>query len=81
MESTREEPWFYFPHVLIGFNCWPIGFQVQTRVGRTKTSVNLRPWERLAGLLVPNRVDFMQLHRSAGCEDLRENSLDDQGAF
>lgn len=39
-ENTRGAVLVYFPHVLIGFNCWPIGFQVQKRVGDTKASVN-----------------------------------------
>lgn len=62
-----REPLVYFPRVLIGFNCWPIGFQVQKRVSRTKTSVNLGPWERLATLLVSNIKDFIQLHMPLGC--------------
>lgn len=58
--------------MLIGFNCWPIGFQVQKRVSRTKTSVNLGPWERLATLLVSNIKDFIQLHMPLGCRGPRE---------
>lgn len=41
-----REPWVYFPRVLIGFNCWPIGFRVQKRVSGTKTNAN---WDRGRG--------------------------------
>lgn len=68
MEDTRGETLICFPHVLIGFNCWPIGFQVQKRVDNTKTSVNLRPWERVPGPLVCDRAGFMQMHTAAVCE-------------
>lgn len=73
-EHTRGESWVYFPHVLIGFHCWPIGFQIQKGVACTKTSVNLRPWERPARPLDSEGARRMQRHTDAGPAGAREKA-------